>query len=223
MLQLKDVTLVGVDCVNIERLILAAEISQKEINFGAIKLLSSIRCNSPYIIPIEPLKTVEQYSEFMIKKLYQYIDTPFALVIQWDGFVLNPKGWRNQFLSYDYIGAPWNDKCVGNGGFSLRSRSLLKALSEDNTISQFHPEDFIICRVHRQHLEKQGFLFADDETALKFSIESRPWDGQFGFHQTDISKSDFLSLLDKEWYSLMIESYINIHQCKINLQGQRNY
>ena len=56
------------------------------------------------------------------------------LIIQHDGFILNHKAWDNEFLNYDYIGAPvyWmGNKLieVGNGGFSLRSKKLLKIIA----------------------------------------------------------------------------------------------
>ncbi len=39
---LPDVTLLGVDCVDIERLVTASEICQKEFNFAEVKLLTSL-------------------------------------------------------------------------------------------------------------------------------------------------------------------------------------
>jgi hypothetical protein len=59
------------------------------------------------------------------------------LIYQEDACIFNSN--INDFLKYDYIGAPWpltqndNDFCVGNGGFSLRSKSVM--LSVINTIS----------------------------------------------------------------------------------------
>ena len=61
---------------------------------------------------------LEGYSEFVIRELHKYVDTSHCLLVQWDGYVLNPKSWLPQFLDYDYIGAPWNGNVVGNGGFS---------------------------------------------------------------------------------------------------------
>ncbi len=85
------------------------------------------------------------YSKFMLQDLYKFVDTKFCLVIQSDGFVINPNLWTNQFLEYDYIGAPWPNEIsvynasinkidlaknrVGNGGFSLRSKRLLEVCS----------------------------------------------------------------------------------------------
>lgn len=87
----------------------------------------------------------------MIKELNKYIETSYVLIIQYDGFILNPDAWTDEFLEYDYIGAPWwyTDDCnVGNGGFSLRSKKLLEILANDDSILETHPEDHHICRTY---------------------------------------------------------------------------
>ena len=85
---ISNVTLIGVDCVDLERLKLAADVSTKEISFGKVKLLTSIPSNDPRVVKIPPIKSIKEYSDFMIKNLDQYIDTDFALVFQYDGFTL---------------------------------------------------------------------------------------------------------------------------------------
>ena len=60
----------------------------------------------------------------------RYINTKFCLVTQWDGWVINSQKWNSEFLNYDYIGAIWPDYSsnqIGNGGFSLRSKKLLRS------------------------------------------------------------------------------------------------
>ncbi|MFA6524086.1 MAG: DUF5672 family protein [Candidatus Paceibacterota bacterium] len=206
MKKLSNVTLLGLDCVNVERLKLVADICQKDFEFGSIKLLSSIKDDDPRIIPIDSINSKEEYSKFLIKKLNDFVDTEFVLIIQYDGFILNPNAWTDEFLKYDYIGAPWwydDEYNVGNGGFSLRSKKLLDILQKDNFIQQFHPEDHCICRIYGDYLKKQGIVFAPELVASKFSIEgsicdpSLPikygsvWTNEFGFHgidKTDISK-----------------------------------
>ena len=81
MLQLPHVTLIGADCVNADRLLQAAAICQREIQFGAVKILTSIPHDHPDIVPIAPIRSREEYSSFVVKQLNSYIDTPFALVI----------------------------------------------------------------------------------------------------------------------------------------------
>lgn len=207
MKKLENVTLFGLDDVDIGRLIQVEEICAKDFEFSDIKLLTSLESANPHVIKIEPIKSIKDYSEFILKKMNDYIDTKFVLLIQYDGFILNPEAWNDKFLEYDYIGAPlWEDGkyVVGNGGFSLRSKKLLEFLQNDENI--FVPEvatekygineDWIICVEKREYLESKGIKFAPVDIAKRFSFESNEdgganWTDQFGFHGlkwTDISK-----------------------------------
>jgi hypothetical protein len=40
--KLKGVTLLGIDCINLDKLILAMEICQKDFEFDEVKILSSL-------------------------------------------------------------------------------------------------------------------------------------------------------------------------------------
>ena len=172
---LPQVTLIGVDCVDVDRLLHAAAICQRSIQFGDVRMLTSIPHDHPSIIPIAPIMSRDAYSSFMIKGINTYVDTPFALVIQYDGFILNPDAWRDEFLDYDYIGAPWAEEeglIVGNGGFSLRSKRLLELLQQDDTILDptdldppDAPEDWYICVMVRDYLEARGIRFAPVDLA----------------------------------------------------------
>lgn len=189
---LKDVTLVCVDCTKKsflgER---AMNKSLEQCDFGAVKLLS----DRTKTLPIGTVSTMDEYSSFCIRELHKHFSTSHCLVVQHDGYVLNGAAWSDEFLKYDYIGAPWGGcNLVGNGGFSLRSKRLLEACSRIN--DHPHPEDDFICRRHRQELEAQGLLFAPRALADRFAVEGasfvwrdyawtsdgRYWNGQFGFH-----------------------------------------
>lgn len=216
MKKLDSVTLLGVDCVDINRLILVSDICQKNFEFTEVKLLTSITSiEHPNIVPIKNIGSVEEYSKFIITELDQYVNTSHVLIFQHDGFILNPNAWTDDFLNYDYIGAPWLTKdwsisdygfpkdslgkyIVGNGGFSLRSKkltSLLTQMYKDKEISNYHPEDVVISVHKRKELEARGIIYAPINLAKKFSYEgedkiNRKWNGQFGFHGltwTDIS------------------------------------
>lgn len=199
--KLPTVTLFGLDCINIDRLIQVAEICKKDFDFAEVKLLTSLPSTHPEVVQIEPIDSIAKYSHFMIHKLNSYIDTDFVLIIQYDGFILNPVAWTDEFLEYDYNGAPWfrrGEMVVGNGGFSLRSKKLLEILQKDPDIipiPEKEPEDIYICYDLREILEKKGIRFAPVELAKRFSIEMNEivggkWTDQFGFHGlrwTDIS------------------------------------
>ncbi len=191
--RIEHTTLCAIDCINPELTIPALQRSLAGCEFDAVKLLTHLPVSAPGIdiVPIAPLDSIEAYSNFVIKQLIHHIDTDHVLLIQWDGFVCNPAAWTHAFLLYDYIGARWPlegdeitpGRTVGNGGFSLRSRSLLAAL-QDEAIEAANPEDAVICRRYRPFLERRyDIAFADDATADRFSSEHCALDTPtFGFH-----------------------------------------
>lgn len=164
-------------------------------SFDDVKLLTD-RDDLRYSQKINRLNGLEAYSKFMIRELNNYVHTDHCLVVQWDGYVLNPYAWTPHFLKYDYIGAPWNavPMVVGNGGFSLRSKKLLELLAKNPFPDNPHPEDNYICLRHRNDLINLGIQFPNPLMASQFAIEARRWNGsdweshskgwsgQFGFH-----------------------------------------
>lgn len=188
---LSNVTLVCIDCKNYGEAISAIRKSLYQCDFAKAIFLTDIKAHNPNfpfeIVKIDKIGSKEEYSQFVIKKLYKYIDTDYVLLIQHDGYVLNGESWDEEFLKYDYIGAPWlyvDGKNVGNGGFSLRSRKLLTVLGQDDFIQATDPEDQAIARLYRDYLTKtHGIEFAPEELADKFSFELRePICKTFGFH-----------------------------------------
>ena len=125
-------------------------------------------------------------------KVAPYIETEFALFIQYDGFPTNPSAWTGEFLDYDYIGAPWpwmpEGINIGNGGFSLRSKHLLNLCLRLEPNYEGHEsewlEDGMIGIYNRPWLEQQGIRFAPTALAQRFSHE-HPFGvltDSFGFH-----------------------------------------
>lgn len=175
---LPTVTLLGVDS-NKERLDKAKGICTKWIKYGSV-------------VTVHPdIRSKEEYSRFIIKEAYKLVKTEHCLIFQHDGYVNNWRAWDNDWLQYDYIGAPWHyvdGMAVGNGGFSLRSRRLMEIVATDPKITILHPEDHHICRTYRPYLEKTyGIRFAPIEVAEKFSFEgymqpTKVLLNQFGVH-----------------------------------------
>ncbi len=189
-LNLQDVTLVAAASVNVAATIRAIEASQALANFGACKLFTHTmperKMHGIELNLIPELRSSMEYSNFMLRGLAEHVATPHCLVVQWDGYILNPDRWDPAFLDYDYIGASWpqffGDHDVGNGGFSLRSKRLLEACRSDEfTVS--HPEDVAIGRLNRAWLEAQGLTIAPRAMADSFSAErSGLINRTFGFH-----------------------------------------
>lgn len=200
-LYLPKVTLICADGFNVERCIHAANISCRDIEFGAVKILSHLPSDDPRVIPIRPLLSKVDYSIFLLKEIVDYVDSPYFMTIQGDGYIIRAESWDNSWLDYDYIGSPWewyNDGMnVGNGAASLRSKRLHQVLKEDPTIVPVndslikeYQEDHVIARIYRKYLETNyDIKFAPIEVARKFGIEAwnvkppgNKYSGQFCFH-----------------------------------------
>ncbi len=89
------------------------------------------------------------------------------------------------------------ENCVGNGGFSLRSRKLLKTVAKINYDSLKFPiknEDLVICHYLYKEMIDQGVRFATPTLAAKFSIENennlygQNVNSVFGFHGKHMRK-----------------------------------
>jgi hypothetical protein len=189
MLDLSDITLCAVDCVTPTLAAAALDRSLSQCQFGRALLLSDTPADTrAEWIKIDKIGSIDAYNNFMLRELVHHVQTPYALVIQWDGFVIDPHAWRAEFLEYDYIGAHWHwfpsGSDIGNGGFSLRSRRLLQAMTAPGFEHVKGAEDVVIGRHNRPYLEEaHGIRFATVTVADKFSYErAEPKGRTFGFH-----------------------------------------
>jgi tetratricopeptide (TPR) repeat protein len=193
MLQLPSVTLACIDTANHALALRALECSCAGVHFARTLLLTDA---VPYgvhvpdgveVAPIAPIASRDAYSNFVLKQLRSFVTTEHVLLVQWDGYVVNPGAWDPAFLECDYLGAKWfwydDGMRVGNGGFSLRSRRLLAAL-DDPRIVLVGAEDTTIGRTFRPLLEREhGIRFGSDALADRFAFEAAyPIGRPFGFH-----------------------------------------
>ena len=187
---------------------ISMKISSENIDFGTIKLLTSAQPKIKYpdieYVPIKPMN-LEEFNKTMIEDLHKHFETTHCLFVQADSFVVNHKLWKDEFLKYDYIGAPWSDELVinenlvlnvkknpvGNGGFSLRSHKLLRATAKIDYDSLKFPlksEDVVVCHYLYDKMIEEGIKFAPPKLASQFSIENvnnlygQNLDSVFGFH-----------------------------------------
>lgn len=186
--KLEQVTLICVDCKNYGRAIHALRKSMEQLDFARVIFLTDIEMeiDGIEVIKIDPIRSVRQYSRFITKELFKFFNTSHCLIIQWDGYVLNGDYWEDEFLEYDMIGAAWlyQERNVGNGGFSLKSHKLQKILGTDDFIKIYHPEDELAGRTYGDYLEKvHGIRIATVDVADRFSFELRqPIQKTLGFH-----------------------------------------
>jgi hypothetical protein len=142
-------------------------------------------------IEIPKLASNNDYGSIIFNEIPKHVTEDHFFIIQWDGFPLFPHNWNDEFLKYDYIGAPLGG-WVGNGGFSLRSKKLIQTIKRlnigiDPNISEDQPEDGIICTKYRAPLEAEGIKFAPIEVAEKFSFQAGPLrSDMLGFHGAEV-------------------------------------
>lgn len=187
---LPQVTLCAASSVNIQATLRALRACLAHVDVAACKFFTDAddlaEERDIAIVPIRRLQSARDYSTFLLSDMVDHVDTPYCLVVQWDGHIVNADKWRADFLDYDYIGARWpqfdDGHDVGNGGFSLRSRRLMdKCRNAD--FQHMHPEDVAIGRVNRDWLESCGMRFAPAELADQFATErvGNPR-ASFGYH-----------------------------------------
>ena len=107
------------------------------------------------------------------------IPTETFLVFQTDSMINpNQRNLLDRYTGYDYVGAPWMNGQVGNGGFSLRKRSkMLEVIAVSPPLTTGH-EDVFLSMCPKVRLNKPAFI-----EATHFSIETVPSPIFFGVHR----------------------------------------
>ena len=181
------IDLVAVACTKVPETIDAMKKCQEQMQFSRSLLFTheDVEVEGIEVIKIDQLD-YKGYNEFVAMTLWQHVSSEFALVVQNDGYITDGSLWSEDFLKFDYIGAPWpaqthftkegQEVRVGNGGFSLRSRRLLRAptilgLEFSDMGTGFFHEDGFLCVHNRKQLEEHNIKFAPVEVAAHFSTE----------------------------------------------------
>ena len=192
-LSLKNVTLVVIETRAHELMRITAQELVDVIDFGEVLIYSDnfnalrVPVASYHLVPDWPSK--KEWEQFLWVGATPDIRTEFALMVQWDAGLFDPEMWSEAFLKYDYIGAPWyfeHGLNVGNGGFTINSRRLLRYIYDhQETFPMVPPLDVTLCRTYRPALEVHGFRWAPDPIALDFAFETvrpDPTSRHFGYH-----------------------------------------
>lgn len=192
MLSLPNVTLIALTNLDFEGHKKALDKSCEGITWGAVKLIWD-----------EGITDINEWNRKIVFELHNYVQTEFAMLIHADGYVIDPDMWRDEFLDYDYIGAPWplpqddysyraaNEQIIRVGNsVSIRSKRLMELPSrlgmEWKSYYGNTNEDGYIC-VHNRHLfTGLGMKFAPIDIARHFSKENEMLENEgiktFAFH-----------------------------------------
>lgn len=185
-INMSDVTLVANDTVCHDLTLMAIEDCLKYADFGDVRFYTN-REGIKYGHYRKNFEGPADLIEFILHQMPATIKTKHIMFVQWDSWIIDPGMWREEFLAFDYIGAPWWFKDgfnVGNGGFSIRSQALMQFMATHrDTMPIYGAEDNILCRHYRKYLPQ--FTWAPEGIASEFSFErARPSieSRHFGFH-----------------------------------------
>jgi hypothetical protein len=124
--------------------------------------------------------TIPAYSRlFASKSFYDNIPTETFLVFQTDTMIFSQnKDLLQQFIKYDYVGAPWPSAMhgahVGNGGLSLRRKSKMLHIIHSRPY-RGEPEDV--------YFSSNPIYVPSVEEAKRFSVENIFYPESFGCHK----------------------------------------
>ena len=147
--------------------------------------------------------TIEKYSDFLkTTEFWNLLVGKKILIYQEDSFIFNNN--IDEFIEYDYIGAPWTDRilpiCVGNGGLSLRTKQvmidIIEEISKDKTLTNEIISEDVFFSKHMQRLNIGKI--AEEEIATRFSSELIYNKNSFAGHQFWLS--------DPKWKNRMYNS-----------------
>lgn len=183
-LDLPDVTLVAVFTVAHDLTLMAVDDCLRQAKFGDVKLFTD-RDVGREAVRAGPFASLDEAGRFSTYTLPRHIDTSHILSIHWDSWIVQPEMWRDEYLQYDYVGAPWwyrDAYNVGNSGFCLRSKRLMDYIAANEAeFPMLMPEDLALCRVYQPRLPQ--FRWAPPALAHLFAFErTRVTAKSFGFH-----------------------------------------
>lgn len=157
-------------------------------------------CLSTRDLGVENL-TPQEYSALLLTPAFwSGLPTNRVLIFQTDsGFFGHSPHRLEEFLAYEYVGAPWpapGDIRVGNGGFSLRRRdAMVRVLTSDPPAPQAVEDVYFGSQIAQGHL-----LGAPLSVCFRFAVEltaeypfplgfHKPWDHKYRrFRRTEYNQ-----------------------------------
>lgn len=124
---------------------------------------------------------IDAYNKLMMsREILDQIPTEVFLVVQTDSIICKKSAHiLKEFMKYDYVGAPWAGRDgVGNGGFSLRRKSMMLKIVEKCPTLNHNEDGFFSGGCDGAHPHKPSF-----KEAKRFSIETEYNGESFGIHK----------------------------------------
>jgi len=206
-IKIPDVTLLAISSTEEEGSIKSLVKCCEQIEFGDVKFVSHKKPESmPDFITWEycpEIKSYREFDQYVFPYMGEHVQTSHMLMVQTHAYILHPELWDDNWLVYDFIGAPWQERPefisvstgemvrVGNGGFSLRSKKLLDLPLKLNlpvVIDRgYSSDDGLINSYYRKIFLDNGIKYPSVDVAAKFAFENIVPENigiiPFGFHR----------------------------------------
>lgn len=193
-LKLPNVTLIAVTSVKVYETIRALQYSMRDIEFGEVVFVTH---RKPLGLPkgitykhAEKIDHIDKFNYLIAYELGAYVDTDYAILVHYDGFIVHPEMWKKEFLEYDYIGSPWplptaehssyydehGNICRVGNSVSLRSKRFMEfpkqaGLEWKPAEDGLYNEDIFLCCMNKVRFEEAGMRYAPVEVARLFGRE----------------------------------------------------
>lgn len=201
MKELPTVTLIAYDTVDANRTIPVLKHCQKHFKFADTVLVTD---KEPEIehkgIRVRRCENqgYEGAMSWEVNGIWTCAFTEHVLFVSHDGMIANPQFWKDEWLQYDMIGAPWpncwkqvgarwGDNRVGNTGLCLRSRNYIQALRHAMPLYRGQAGDVFGCQIMHKAFVDMGIKYAPVNVAAAFAWEQNIEEGwaspaSFGYH-----------------------------------------
>ena len=152
-------------------------------NEDFVKMITNNSDNIHYINFTEKNIKIKDYNKLLLSMAFwQLIDAENILIFQSDSYI-RKKGIEN-YLNYDFIGAPW-DNCKsyyqsGNGGFSLRKKSIILKILQNNLTKKILLNEDIF---YGQELIKIKANLPTIDISKKFAVETIYYNDPIAVHK----------------------------------------
>lgn len=150
-----------------------------ELNYDFYKnLINNLGIEVKIINTYKTSITREDYSIMLLKSTFwKQFHGEYLIIYQEDSLIF--KKFNNKFLKYDYIGAPWVNRKVGNGGLSFRNKNIMIKICETffDSKMNFMEENVRLLNIIKSKLRKKylgeefGSIYSRPENYYIYLIE----------------------------------------------------
>lgn len=163
------------------------------------------------------------YSKLLAStRFWSALKAQYVLIFQTDSVLCSMSPWTTEdFLQYDYIGAPWIDRWygmdIGNGGLSLRKTKTMVRITKAFIFNETENEDIYFARGIYKLAERDSTIkIPPIHVATKFAYEAGklPRVTSFGVHKTPFREVDRKAIAETcpeamaaVWRSCQVEMY----------------